>query len=47
MKCCSAIDKLDKLPWEDVEKELIEKGVKAESTLILRELLIPEKVADD
>ena len=26
-KICSAIDKLDKSPWEEVEKELISKGV--------------------
>lgn len=29
---CSAVDKLDKLPWEDVRKEMLEKGLTEEST---------------
>ena len=24
---CSAVDKLDKLPWSDVKKEMLEKGL--------------------
>lgn len=28
---CSAVDKLDKLPWEDVRAELLEKGLTTES----------------
>lgn len=28
---CSAVDKLDKLPWEDVQAEMIEKGLTEET----------------
>nr|CAB3251815.1 histidine--tRNA ligase, cytoplasmic-like [Phallusia mammillata] len=29
---CSAVDKLDKMPWEDVKAEMIEKGLTEETT---------------
>lgn len=34
---CSAIDKLDKAPWEDVSKELQSKGVSSDTVLKLKE----------
>lgn len=36
---CRSIDKLDKIPWEEVEKELIDKNFSQESILKLGDLL--------
>ena len=30
-QACSAVDKLDKLPWEDVKAEMLEKGLTEET----------------
>ena len=30
-QACSAVDKLDKLPWEDVKTEMLEKGLTEET----------------
>lgn len=36
---CSSIDKLDKLPWEKVEAELLDKGTTPEQTKIIRKFI--------
>jgi len=37
---CSSIDKLDKEPWENVRKELVDKGVSNESCDVLNEFVL-------
>ena len=36
---CSSIDKLDKLPWKDVEEELLKKGATPAQTEIIHKFI--------